>query len=423
MLSILRAPLMVRTAIIAILLTAFFVTSASAVRVTPEQMRAHASIGKTSLHRTRHLSHSVPKRSTRYSTRRMAHRSVTTSRSSASRRAALRRRGTRGSAAHLQRVSTATVSPARIRTAHLRPEPGPEVSPSDTHQPATDAAFESSPDSSVAEAPAPAETPVAAPPTAQPAATDPAEASIGSTIEIEHPIAPTAGTVASLHRPKMMFASPLRGSHDSLVRQNVRSEADYLERIEDDADLRNRISHGMLVAVPESAALAVNPNLPQDRRYCRPWTATFLRDLARAHEAQFNTPLMVSSAVRTVAYQKHLMRTNGNAADAEGDIVSPHLTGATIDIAKSGMTRRELAWMRVHLLTMQNAGKIDVEEEFRQACFHITVYKSYVQRGTPSGKPRKASPTRVADEDADTEPASSATAVPPAANPATADIQ
>jgi hypothetical protein len=251
---------------------------------------------------------------------------------------------------------------------------------------------------------------------------DPAEASVGSTVEIEHPIAPTAGTVASLHRPRMMFTSPLRGSHDSLVRQNVRSEADYLERIEDDADLQDRIARGVLVPVPQSAGLAVNDKLPQDRRYCRPWTATFLKDLARAHEAQFHAPLIVSSAVRTVEYQKHLMRTNGNAADAEGDIVSPHLTGATIDIAKSGLTRRELAWMRVHLLTMQNAGRIDVEEEFRQACFHITVYRSYVQHVAPSGKPRKASPTRVAVEDADTQP-SSAAAVRPAASPATAEIQ
>jgi hypothetical protein len=78
-----------------------------------------------------------------------------------------------------------------------------------------------------------------------------------------------------------------------------------------------------------------------------------------------------------VEYQRRLMRTNGNAAPAEGDVVSPHLTGATVDIAKSGLSRQEMAWMRERLLALQSAGKIDVEEEFRQACFHITVYKSY----------------------------------------------
>jgi hypothetical protein len=134
----------------------------------------------------------------------------------------------------------------------------------------------------------------------------------------------------------------------------------------------------MLAPVPVSAALSVNGNLPENRRYCRPWTATFLTDLARAHAARFHAPLEVSSAVRTVAYQKELEKINGNAAAAEGEIASPHLTGATIDIAKQGLNRQEIGWMRAWLLPLEQAGKIDVEEEFQQACFHITVYKSYL---------------------------------------------
>jgi len=182
---------------------------------------------------------------------------------------------------------------------------------------------------------------------------------------------------ASLHTSRAANSSTLRGSYESLVRQNQKSEADSLERIEDDADLADRIARKMLVPVPASSLLTVNGNLPENRRYCRPWTANFLDDLARSHATRYHRPLEVSSAVRTVDYQRRLMGTNGNAAQAEGDIVSPHLTGATIDIAKSGMSRDELGWMRSHLLPLQQAGKIDVEEEFRQACFHITVYKSY----------------------------------------------
>jgi len=41
--------------------------------------------------------------------------------------------------------------------------------------------------------------------------------------------------------------------------------------------------------------------------------------------------------------------------------------------------RQEMTWMRSWLLTLQRAGKIDVEEEFHQACLHITVYKSYAR--------------------------------------------
>ena len=181
----------------------------------------------------------------------------------------------------------------------------------------------------------------------------------------------------SLRTARAATPSPLRGSYESLERQNEKTEDDNLERIEDDGDLADRIERKMLVPVPASAALIVNGNLPGNYRYCRPWTAQFLTDLARSHAAQFHRPLEVNSAVRTVEYQKRLMYTNGNAADAEGDIVSPHLTGATIDIGKQGLSGKEITWLRNQLMGLQQAGRIDVEEEFAQACFHITVYKSY----------------------------------------------
>jgi len=88
------------------------------------------------------------------------------------------------------------------------------------------------------------------------------------------------------------------------------------------------------------------------------------------------------------------MRTNGNAAPAEGDIVSPHITGATIDIVKKGMSRREINWMRQQLFLLQSAGKIDVEEEFQQSCFHITVYKTYA----PSRPDPRTSPATPGDK-------------------------
>jgi len=180
-----------------------------------------------------------------------------------------------------------------------------------------------------------------------------------------------------------MHLAPLAGTHESLVRQNERTEADGLTRIEDDAELNQLRREKALVAVPVSASLRINTGLPVNRRYCRPWTAEFLTDLARAHAARFHRSLQVNSAVRTVAYQRRLIETNGNAAPAEGDIASPHLSGATIDIAKKGLSADEIAWMRGYLLPLQMAGKLDVEEEFYQSCFHITVYKSYVPPAAP----------------------------------------
>jgi hypothetical protein len=198
------------------------------------------------------------------------------------------------------------------------------------------------------------------------------------------------GKVETVH---LAMPPPLRGSHESLVHQNEMAEADGLERILDDEDLNNRIANGSLVHVPVSSALSVNANLPENRRYCRPWTAKFLTDLSIAHSARFaGASLEVTSAVRTVAYQRQLRHINGNAAAADGDVASPHLTGGTIDIAKAGMTAREIGWMRAWLIPLEQQGKIDVEEEFRQSCFHISVYKSY----TDAKIPAKTSPLNPA---------------------------
>src|ERR1700710_1804000 len=134
---------------------------------------------------------------------------------------------------------------------------------------------------------------------------------------------------------------------------------------------------GLLVALPANDAMQVDERLPLNRRYCRPWTAQFLATLARAHYAHFHTPLQVNSAVRTFEFQQHLVHINGNAAPAEGDTASPHLTGQAIDIAKHGLSLTEIAWLRGYLLPLVQEGKIDVEEEFQQACFHISVYKRY----------------------------------------------
>jgi hypothetical protein len=176
--------------------------------------------------------------------------------------------------------------------------------------------------------------------------------------------------------PRLMPVA-LRGSHDVLVHQNIVADVEGLNRIQDDRELSAMVHSGELVALPASEGLAIDPRLPDNRRYCRPWTADFLADLARAHQDLFGHPLNLTSAVRTVAFQRRLTHYNANAAPAYGDTASPHLTGQAIDIGKKGMSLREIAWMRDVLGKLQAQGKLDVEEEFEQACFHISVYKTY----------------------------------------------
>ncbi len=195
----------------------------------------------------------------------------------------------------------------------------------------------------------------------------------------------TRAAIASIPRAVAPVARlkplpPLRGSLESLIRQNQRDEAEGLTRIEDDTQLDQLETTRDIVPLPAGYTLRVNPDLPVNRRYCRPWTRNFLADFARSHFARFHRPLQVNSAVRTVEFQRSLMAVNGNAAPADGDIASPHLTGAAIDIGKKGLSLSEISWMRAWLLPLQTAGKIDVEEEFYQSCFHITVYRSYTSQ-------------------------------------------
>ncbi len=191
------------------------------------------------------------------------------------------------------------------------------------------------------------------------------------------PLLPPIDTPVLYRRGRLVATPPLRGSREILQHQNLVANAEGLNRIADDSELRQMRSEHLLVDFPESAALRLNPELEDDRRCARPWTVMFAANIARAYYARFHQPLQVNSAVRTVAYQLRLRRVNGNAAGTEGDLASPHLTGEAMDFGKHGMNRAEVAWMRLYLRPLMEQGKLDVEEEFHQACFHISVYRTY----------------------------------------------
>ena len=197
------------------------------------------------------------------------------------------------------------------------------------------------------------------------------------------PVAEEASTpviLPSLYnkRGRLIVPRPLKGSREILLHQNEVADREGLDRIQDDGDLSDMRTRKVLVEIPTSSTLVIDERLPANRRYCRPWTARFLITMSRAYYARFRTPLQVNSAVRTVEFQQRLIRTNGNAAPAEGETASPHLTGQAVDVAKHGLNLTQISWLRGYLLPLTQQGKIDVEEEFRQACFHISVYKKYL---------------------------------------------
>jgi hypothetical protein len=169
----------------------------------------------------------------------------------------------------------------------------------------------------------------------------------------------------------------LRGSHDSMLRQNEEIDRLKLVRIADDQQLEELELRGELVSLPESRALQIAANLELNRRFCRPWTRDFLEDLSQAFYAQFHQPIEITSLVRTVDQQARLQRSNHNAAPIDGDTASSHLAGLTVDIGKRPMSRRERDWISQYVLRLQQLGLVEAAEERRQACYHIMVSNRY----------------------------------------------
>ena len=176
---------------------------------------------------------------------------------------------------------------------------------------------------------------------------------------------------------RMRWNPVLRGSHESMLRQNEEIDRLRLTRIADDQQLEDMELRGELVSLHESRALEIAPNIELTRRYCRPWTRAFVEDLAEAFYAEFREPIHVTSAVRTVDQQSRLRRWNGNAAPIDGDTASSHLAGLSVDIGKRPMSRRQRAWIDQYVLRLQSLGLVEAAEERRQACYHIMVSGRY----------------------------------------------
>lgn len=181
-----------------------------------------------------------------------------------------------------------------------------------------------------------------------------------------------------VRRARHIHWSPLLpGSHDSLLRQNAEIDRLQLPRISDEEELEGLIQREELVEIPDTQYLRVAPNLQGSRRYCRTWTREFLEDFGQAFYQAFRKPIQVNSAVRTVEQQKKLRRRNRNAAPAEGETASSHLAGITVDVAKTGMSRKQRKWVDEYFYKLQQLGLIEAAEERRQPVYHVMVSDRY----------------------------------------------
>jgi Family of unknown function (DUF5715) len=181
------------------------------------------------------------------------------------------------------------------------------------------------------------------------------------------------------HLRRVAWNPVLKGSMDSMVRQNEEIDRLQLPRIADNEQLLELERTQELVPIGESPALRVSPAVQADKRYCRPWCNQFLQDMSQAYYKQFHVPLQVNSAVRTMEQQQKLRRHNRNAAPEVGEHASSHLAGITVDLAKRGLTRAQHAWIEGYLKNLRDQGLVEAAEERRQACFHVMISDRYTE--------------------------------------------
>ncbi|MFZ0807878.1 MAG: DUF5715 family protein [Candidatus Sulfotelmatobacter sp.] len=168
-----------------------------------------------------------------------------------------------------------------------------------------------------------------------------------------------------------------RPSHESLILQNAEIDRLELPRIQDDTELEALKADGSLLEIVPNESLKIEPSLDPSRRYCRPWTLSFVDDLSHAYFRRFHAQIQVNSAVRTVKVQRKLRRHNRNAAPADGDTASSHLAGVTVDLQRRGLTKEQIRWTEHYLFYMKALGLVEPEEERRHWCFHIMVSGRY----------------------------------------------
>ena len=191
-------------------------------------------------------------------------------------------------------------------------------------------------------------------------------------------IALAAGALALVAVPVATVS--LRGSPAIMRLQNWMADKTGLSRLKGPTQLAQFKKAGRLVPLPSGKTVRVDHRLKHAYRYARPWTVRYARRFGGDYYHRFHKSIQINSAVRTVAYQHQLMKHNPNAARGTNHWTqSSHLTGATIDITKKGMSRAGLKWSRVRLKQDMWACRIIATEERLQPVFHVMVLKPHAR--------------------------------------------
>ena len=179
----------------------------------------------------------------------------------------------------------------------------------------------------------------------------------------------------------------LRARTGHLRLENRGAERDDLTRMRDLGMVTRFRKAGLLVPLRAETATYYVAGVAPPLRVARPWTRRFVEQFAAALHGLFGTRLRVTSLTRTTLWQLALRRTNASAAAASGPLGSSHLTGASVDLSKRGLSAKTTSWMRTVLRRLHAQRLVHATEEFHEPHFHVLVRRRYAAYAATLGSP------------------------------------
>lgn len=184
-------------------------------------------------------------------------------------------------------------------------------------------------------------------------------------------LAGVAATVVS--HPAL--ASTLHGSHSSMVHQHaVAVNLDY-SFVRTPAQLRELVADSALQRVSSTSDLELSGvSYP----FARPAVRDFVEWLAAEYHAAMGAPLVVTSLTRPTSRQPR------NASP-----LSVHPAGMAVDL-RIPASASALRWLEHKLLSLEQAGVVDVTREQHPAHLHVAVFPEQYARFAAQHSPKIA---------------------------------
>ena len=170
------------------------------------------------------------------------------------------------------------------------------------------------------------------------------------------------GLVAFLAIDAGAVAVSLKGSPDSMVRQNLVAKQHDLTFATTDEDVMGLIEQGDLVPVEGNANYFLLPNMMYP--FAQPEMHLFIIRLAEQYHEGTGERLVITSLTRPADKQPK----NGHS-------LSVHPTGMAVDLRVSKKARSR-AWLESVLLRLERQGILDVTRERYPPHYHVALFPS-----------------------------------------------